>query len=166
MQTAGNPVIRAALDGLDELPDGADHDVLAALRDRLDSARLRVLVAGEAKRGKSTLVNALLGRDVLPMGVVPLTPVPTTVTLASAAEEIDVEFTDGRRDSLALAALADYGTERGNPGNCRNVTSISVGLKAPILARGVEALREILSTLDSGSVTVTTSGGPRRQRLL
>jgi GTP-binding protein EngB required for normal cell division len=138
MQTAGPSVIRAALDGLAELADGAGHDVLAALRDRLDSARLRVLVAGEAKRGKSTLVNALLGRDILPMGVVPLTAVPTTVRLASEAEAIEVEFTDGRRDRFALATLPDYGTERGNPGNCRHVASISVGLKAPILARGVE----------------------------
>jgi GTP-binding protein EngB required for normal cell division len=138
MQTAGTSVIRAALDALAELADSADRDVLAALRDRLDSARLRVLVAGEAKRGKSTLVNALLGRDVLPMGVVPLTAVPTTVTLASGAEAIEVEFTDGHRDSFALATLPDFGTERGNPGNCRNIASISVGLKAPILARGAE----------------------------
>ena len=34
--------------------------MLVALRDRLRAARLRVLVVGEAKRGKSTLVNALL----------------------------------------------------------------------------------------------------------
>jgi small GTP-binding protein len=138
MRTAAKSVIRGVLDDLDELADGAGHDVLAALRDRLDSARLRVLVAGEAKRGKSTLVNALLGRDVLPTGAVPLTAVPTTVTMTSTAEAIEVEFTDGRRENFPLAALPDFGTERGNPGNCRNVASISVGLEAPILARGME----------------------------
>jgi len=47
--------------------------MIASLRDRLASRRLRVLVAGEAKRGKSTLVNALLGRPLLPTGVPPLT---------------------------------------------------------------------------------------------
>jgi len=148
MQAAGKSVIRGVLDELDVLAaatdhnrgdhNRADHDVLAALADRLDSARLRVLVAGEAKRGKSTLVNALLGRDVLPTGVVPLTAVPTTVTLASSAETVEVEFTDGRRDSLPLAALPDFATERGNPGNCRNVASLRVRLDAAILARGVE----------------------------
>jgi len=138
MRTAGNQVVRAVLDELDLLADGADHDALMALRDRIDSARLRVLVAGEAKRGKSTLVNALLGREVLPVGVVPLTAVPTTVTMTSAAECMEVEFTDGRRVRFPLAALPDFGTERGNPGNCRNVASISVRLKAPVLARGLE----------------------------
>jgi len=138
MRTAAKSVIRGALDDLDELADGPGHDVLAALRDRLDSARLRVLVAGEAKRGKSTLVNAMLGREVLPTGAVPLTAVPTTVAMTSTAEAIEVEFTDGRRDNFPLAALADFGTERGNPGNCRNVSSISVSLEAPILTRGME----------------------------
>ena len=57
MRTGGNSLIRAVLDELDVLAGNADRDVLAALRDRLDSARLRVLVAGEAKRGKSSLVN-------------------------------------------------------------------------------------------------------------
>jgi len=138
LRTSGKPVIRAVLDELDLLAGDEDRGLLAALRDRLDSARLRVLVAGEAKRGKSTLVNALLGREVLPVGVVPLTAVPTTVTMTSAAEAIEVEFTDGHRDTYPLTALADFATERGNPGNCRNVASISAGLQAPVLARGVE----------------------------
>ena len=52
-----------ALSELAALGTDRDHEQLAALQDRLDAARLRVLVAGEAKRGKSTLVNALLGRE-------------------------------------------------------------------------------------------------------
>jgi ribosome biogenesis GTPase A len=64
MRAADRSGVRAALDRLGSLVDDNDLAALAALRDRLDSARLRVLVAGEAKRGKSTLVNALLGRDV------------------------------------------------------------------------------------------------------
>lgn len=69
----------AALAELAALGTAEDQQALAGLRTRLDAARLRVLVAGEAKRGKSTLVNALLGRPVLPAGVTPLTALPTTV---------------------------------------------------------------------------------------
>ena len=46
---------------LSVLASGADREMLAGLRERLEARRLRVLVVGEAKRGKSTLVNALLG---------------------------------------------------------------------------------------------------------
>ena len=69
----------AALGELAALGTADDQQALADLRTRLHAARLRVLVAGEAKRGKSTLVNALLGRPVLPAGVIPLTALPTTV---------------------------------------------------------------------------------------
>ncbi len=78
MQNAGN-ALASALGELAALGTERDREQLAALLDRLDAARLRVLVAGEAKRGKSTLVNGLLGRDVLPSGVTPLTAVTTTV---------------------------------------------------------------------------------------
>jgi ribosome biogenesis GTPase A len=64
-----------ALDALAGLAGAADAATLAALRDRLAAARLRVLVVGEAKRGKSTPVNALLAREMLPTGVTPVTAV-------------------------------------------------------------------------------------------
>jgi small GTP-binding protein len=147
VRTAGKTGIAAALESLAALADDADLDALAALRDRLESARLRVLVAGEAKRGKSTLVNALLGREILPVGVTPLTAVTTTVVQGDG-EDIDVAFGDGRTERFPLAALADYGTERGNPGNCRNVSAITVRAEAHILAQGAE----IVDTPGTGSV--------------
>jgi Dynamin family len=149
VRTADLTDLRDVLGSLSELAGEAGRETLAALADRLDSARLRVLVAGEAKRGKSTLVNALLGREVLPAGVVPLTAVAATVVRAGpGAEDIEVAFADGRTDRFPLSALADFGTERGNPGNRRNVRSITVRVNAPILAHGVE----IVDTPGTGSV--------------
>ncbi len=147
MRTAGKSAIVAALESLSALADDADREALAALRDRLKSARLRVLVAGEAKRGKSTLVNALLGREMLPVGVTPVTTVATTVVQGDG-EGIEVTFGDGRTERLPLAALADYGTERGNPENCRNVGAITVRADAKVLAQGAE----IVDTPGTGSV--------------
>jgi GTP-binding protein EngB required for normal cell division len=136
-----------ALDELTPLAGESESATLAALRDRLVAARLRVLVVGEAKRGKSTLVNALLGREVLPVGMTPLTAVPTTVT-HGPDEQVDVAFGDGRTERHPLPALEEFGTERGNPGNSRGVAGITVHLEAPILARGVE----IVDTPGTGSV--------------
>lgn len=135
------------LDELATLAPAADQEFLAALRDRLRAARLRVLVVGEAKRGKSTLVNALLGREVLPAGVTPLTALATTVT-HGADEVTEVRFADGRTDRFPLAALDDLVTERGNPANSRAIAAVTVQLDAPILARGVE----IVDTPGTGSV--------------
>jgi small GTP-binding protein len=137
----------SVLDELTPLADGADVASLAALRDRLDSARLRVLVVGEAKRGKSTLVNALLRRNLLPTGVTPLTAVATTLTYGTD-QHLDVVFHDGRAERYPPTALDDLVTERGNPENARGVASVTVRVDAPILARGVE----IVDTPGTGSV--------------
>jgi Dynamin family len=137
----------SALNELSDLGGEEDRGALESLRGRLAERRLRVLVAGEAKRGKSTLANALLGRPVLPMGVTPLTALATTVRYGRG-EGATVVFRDGRAEDFPLSALDDLVTERGNPGNRRNVASVTVLADAPVLARGVE----LVDTPGTGSV--------------
>jgi len=143
----GDNTLAAALNELAALGTERDREQLAALLDRLDAARLRVLVAGEAKRGKSTLVNALLGRDVLPSGVTPLTAVTTTVRYGDD-ERAEVRFLDGHDEKHPLAALPDLVTEGGNPGNRRRIAGVTAYLAAPVLAGGVE----LVDTPGTGSV--------------
>jgi len=143
----GEGALASALNELAALAAERDREQLAAVLDRLDAARLRVLVAGEAKRGKSTLINALLGREVLPSGVTPLTAVTTTVRYGDD-ERAEVRFLDGHDEKHPLDALADLVTERGNPGNCRAIADVTVDLAAPVLAGGVE----LVDTPGTGSV--------------
>jgi hypothetical protein len=143
----GEGTLASALSELAGLGTKRDREQLAGLLDRLDAARLRVLVAGEAKRGKSTLVNALLGRDVLPSGVTPLTAVTTTVRYGED-ERAEARFLDGHDEKHPVAALADLVTERGNPGNRRGIAGVTVYLAAPVLAGGVE----LVDTPGTGSV--------------
>jgi GTP-binding protein EngB required for normal cell division len=137
----------SALGELTALGTERDREQLAALLDRLDAARLRVLVVGEAKRGKSTLVNALLGRDLLPSGVTPLTAVTTTVRYGDD-ERAEVRFLDGHDEKHPLAVLPELVTERGNPGNRRRIAGVTVYVAAPVLAGGVE----LVDTPGTGSV--------------
>jgi len=74
-------------DGLDEMasvladPLGL-NDPARRLRDRAEkirSDRFKVLVVGEFKRGKSTLLNAMLGNDVMPRKAAECTAVVTTI---------------------------------------------------------------------------------------
>ena len=145
--SGGSDPLLAALEELVALGSAGDRGELDALRGRLRDRRLRVLVAGEAKRGKSTLVNAMLSRSVLPAGVTPLTALATTVRYGSD-ENVRAVFADGHAEKLPLSALGDLVTERGNPGNCRSIASVTVSVDAPILARGVE----LVYTPGTGSV--------------
>jgi Dynamin family len=145
--TGEGDTLPAALDELSELAGPHDRSALAELRDRLQERRLRVLVAGEAKRGKSTLVNALLGWPVLPSGVTPVTALATVVRYGRD-EGVLAVFQDGRAESHSLSDLNDLVTEKGNPGNRRGLASVTVTVDAPVLARGVE----LVDTPGTGSV--------------
>ena len=137
----------ATLGEISALGGRRDRENIDELRHRLAGQRLRVLVAGEAKRGKSTLVNAMLGRAVLPAGVTPLTALATTVAYGRQ-DRVTAAFADGRTEAFPLSALDDLVTERGNPGNVRDLSSVSVSVPAPLLARGIE----LVDTPGAGSV--------------
>ena len=70
------------------------------VRDRL-SEPLRVAIAGRLKAGKSTLVNALIGRRVAPTAVGECTRVVTRFRYGPA-DRVDVVLRDGSRSSLPL----------------------------------------------------------------
>lgn len=79
---------------------GDVRDETRRLRRRLDEP-LRVAVAGRLKAGKSTLVNALIGRRVAPTDVGECTRVVTRFRYGTA-DRVDVVRRDGARVSLPL----------------------------------------------------------------
>ena len=76
-------------------PDGFVAGELAALNQRLKHQHATVGVFGLIKRGKSTLVNALVGAEASRMRAVPETAVPVRVT-HSEAPFARVHVVDGR----------------------------------------------------------------------
>jgi hypothetical protein len=62
------------------------HEVrrIEELHGRLNAGRFHLAVQGQFKRGKNTLLNALLGESLLPTSVVPLKAVPTFIRLGDA----------------------------------------------------------------------------------
>jgi GTP-binding protein EngB required for normal cell division len=103
---------------------------------RLAEDRFNVVVAGRFNRGKSSLMNALLRCDRLPVGIVPVTSVITTVAYGSE-EEAFIEY-EGRRipERVDLDLLPDYVSQQGNPGNVRGVAMARVLMPAEIMRRG------------------------------
>ena len=65
---------------------------VAELQERLSAERFHLAVLGQFKRGKSTLLNALLGEPLLPTGIVPLTSIPTFL-LSGTTRTVRVFFT-------------------------------------------------------------------------
>jgi GTP-binding protein EngB required for normal cell division len=122
------------------------RDLAAEVTGRLQALRLEVAVVGEFKRGKSSLLNALVGREVLPVGVLPLTAVPTVIE--QGEEALVVEYTDGRQEQHPLRQLASFVTEEANPGNRLGVIRVTARLHTPLLDAGVR----LVDTPGVGSV--------------
>ncbi|MGI6285576.1 dynamin family protein [Neomoorella humiferrea] len=126
-------------------PESAEaQQKIQALHDRLLNERLHLAVLGQFKRGKSTFINALLGEEVLPTAILPLTAVPTFL-LWGPEIRVRVVFQEGNqseeftlRDPRTLAAfLAQFVTEEGNPKNNKKVSHVEVFYPSPLLRQGV-----------------------------
>ncbi|MFA7199503.1 MAG: dynamin family protein, partial [Methanoculleus sp.] len=119
-------------------------DQLRELARRLDSGRFHLAVLGQFKRGKSTLINALLGESLLPSSVIPLTAIPTLITYGDR-QSVRIRFQGNRDDEVVengidhdlYRALLHYVSEEFNPKNERGVLQVEVTHPAPILAQGV-----------------------------
>ena len=99
------------------------QDRLQDLLARLAEDRFNLVVAGRFSRGKSSLMNAILGMDRIPTGIVPLTSVITTVSYGSA-ERLTIKYRESRLDTqVSIGDLSKYVTQHGNPGNQRGIAT-------------------------------------------
>ncbi|MGH9687073.1 MAG: dynamin family protein [Candidatus Acidiferrales bacterium] len=115
--------------------EGLQRD-LQSLLQRLAEDRFYLTLAGQFSRGKSTLMNAMLGMDRLPTGVVPVTSVVTAVSY-NTHERLRLHFERSNlTHDVPLSELPEWITEHGNPGNQRKIDLAEVQLPAELLRRG------------------------------
>jgi GTP-binding protein EngB required for normal cell division len=94
-----------------------------------DQAALDVAVLGQFKSGKSSLLNALIGSDLLPVGVTPVTAVITRLC-AGPVLAAHVTHLDGRVENIAIERIAEFATEALNPSNRRRVARVDIATPA------------------------------------
>lgn len=111
---------------------------LKAAGEALRRATFTVAFAGPARAGKSTLLNALVGKAVSPVGRLPTTAVPVMV-VAGAEDKIEVIYLDDRRETWPLdgAKLALFATQEQNEDNHRRVRLVTVYLVNTLLESGI-----------------------------
>lgn len=107
-----------------------------SLAERMAERRFYVACVGQFKRGKSTLVNALVGEPILPTGVVPIT---AAVTVVRYGERLAARVRFAARDweDCDPHNLATYVSEEQNPGNEKGVTGVEVFVPSPLLESGM-----------------------------
>ena len=109
---------------------------LSIILDRLENGSFQIAVFGRVSSGKSSLLNYILQTDVLPVGVNPITAVPTRIVYGEEPCLLVTDI-DGKRESLPIERLADFVSEYFNPGNAKNVTRIVVETPSARLRDGI-----------------------------
>ncbi|WFE29284.1 dynamin family protein [Solwaraspora sp. WMMD791] len=171
-----HPLTDATVDLMDQIaaaareygrPDSAD-----LLVDEVRVTRFAgsvVVVVGEQKRGKSSLINALLDRPgLLPVDADVATDTRIVVGYApeDVATVISTDDPQGRQIPLdELTRYAALGTD-GTPAH-PNVERVEVGIPAPLLADGLILIDTPgIGALVTGHTTVTLATLPRADALL
>jgi len=103
---------------------------------RLEDQRFEIAVFGRVSSGKSSLLNHLLDRPVLPVGVTPITAVPTRV-MYGPTPEVEVHFADRRAETAGIDRLHEFVTEQDNPANVKHVGRLIVRVPASRLKDGI-----------------------------
>ena len=106
------------------------------LTHKLAEDRFYLTVIGQFSRGKSTLMNAILGKDYLPSGIVPTTSAITAVSYGSREKVVLRRAGSNLTSEIGIGELADFVTERINPGNRERIEMAEVQVPVEILQRG------------------------------
>lgn len=118
---------------------------LQKIKENFGKKEIMVVTVGEMRRGKSSMLNALLGEQE------PIFPVDTNVctnvvTIVGYGEKESVEvlintnndIRNLRSEKITREEIADYVSERGNPNNYKNVSVLNVKIPNPLLKEGIK----------------------------
>lgn len=109
---------------------------LAMILDRLESKNFEIALFGRVSSGKSSLLNHIVQTDILPVGVTPITAVPTRLIYGETSR-LSVWYADRSPERTDIVRLAELVSERQNPGNYKHVTRIVAELPSGRLRDGV-----------------------------
>jgi len=120
---------------------------LGELKEKILKQEFNMVIMGQFKRGKSTFINALLGDEIVPTAIVPLTSVVTILRFGKTAQGV-VHYLDSRKENISLSDIGGFVTEKGNPQNKRGVKYVEAFYPNDFLKEGVR----IIDTPGVGSV--------------
>ncbi|ACM61331.1 dynamin family protein [Caldicellulosiruptor bescii] len=120
----------------EEIDSESIKRLASSIEEKIKKDAFYLVVLGQFKRGKSTLINYMLGTNLLPTGVLPLTSSITKIYY-SPEVKIDVIFNNGVKKEIPVDKLELYCTEKRNPKNQKGVDTIEIGYPFDFLNRDV-----------------------------
>lgn len=91
----------------------------------IENPPIDVAILGQFKAGKSSFVNSIIGRSVLPVGVIPVTTVITRLQYGEKDRAV-VRYFDGKTSEIGISEIHTVTSEAENPSNQKNVEMVDI----------------------------------------
>ena len=105
------------------------------LVDKLSNSNMTISVIGQFKRGKSTLSNCILGKNYMPVGIVPITSAVTKVVYGRQSAEVC--FENGEIRPVEIDELSAYISEQENAQNKLGGKEVVIHSESDFLKNGI-----------------------------
>lgn len=105
---------------------------LALLARRRRTGALHIAVVGRCSVGKSSLINHLLAKPILPVGPLPTTCIPVHLRYGPRTRG-EVSFAEAAGEPLEAERLAEFASAPANAGNRRHVLSVTMEVNSSAL---------------------------------
>ena len=110
--------------------------LVRAIRTQGEKRELSLAVFGRFNTGKSSFLNRIIGRELLPVGALPVTSVVTEISYGGA-ERAEAVMQDGSVRAIPLDAIGSHIAEGENPRNEKGVDTVRVFLPSLERFRGL-----------------------------
>lgn len=85
-------------------------ELIGDVMEKVANDSFDIAIVGEFKRGKSTLINSLLGKEILPTDILPCSATLNRVTY-SITPSVKIEYKDGSKEEIGIDRLPEYVTK-------------------------------------------------------
>ena len=94
--------------------------LIVSAENLLSEKFIDIAIFGQFKAGKSSFINSIIGKPILPTGVIPATSVITRICFGEKERAL-LKFNDNRIEEICLNVIDEYITEPKNPKNIKGV---------------------------------------------
>jgi GTPase SAR1 family protein len=117
---------------------GSVGNSIDLLSENLRYSIYRLAITGPSRSGKSSILNALVGKVVSPTGVTQTTAVPIQV-IPGGGDGVSIFFHDGtmKQEPYSVAAITAYASQKENRDNVKQVQLVSIATKNENLESGI-----------------------------
>jgi len=102
------------------------------LIEKTSGEKFYLVMLGLFKRGKSSIINALLQNEIVPTGVIPLTAIITIIEYGTE-NYAEINFLDGKKEKIPIEEVYKFVAEKENPKNIKNVALMKIYFNSEIL---------------------------------